>query len=316
MHSLRKNINLKVNDLDVCYNDDGPANSPVVFFIHGFPFNKSIWDFQLESLQENYRVIAYDIRGFGKSEPGTDNFSIDLFADDLIHFMDELEIDNAVICGLSMGGYIDINAIERYPGRFTGLILSDTQSISDTNEAKEKRMKAIVNIRMHGTEEYAEESVKSLFAYLSFTTKREEIAVVKDMIQKTPVDTLTKTLNALAERSDTTNQLGEIKAPVLIIVGKKDIITPPERSEIMHEKIENSTLELIDYAGHLPNLENPFEFNRLIKKFLDNNIEVNKQPHFEKATYHSPQTTIVEMISNKLSVHFQRLVLPFRKLAS
>lgn len=316
MPSQRKNINLKVKGLTVSYNDEGPANKPLVIFIHGFPFNKSMWDFQLESLLENYRVIAYDIRGFGKSDPGTTDFSIDLFADDLINFMDELEIDNAIVCGLSMGGYIALNAIDRYPSRITGLILCDTQTKADTNEAKEKKMKAIENISAIGVEEYAEESVKNLFAYLSFTTKREEIAVVKDMIVKTSVDTLIKTLTTLAERKDTTHKLSEIKVPVLIMVGKKDIVTPPERSELMHENIEDSQLELIDYAGHLPNLENPYDFNQFIKKFLDKITNLEKQPNHERTTYHPQQPTLVEIIGTKLSVSFNKFIWSFKRLAS
>lgn len=316
MQSQRKNITIKVKGLTVSYNDEGPANKPLVIFIHGFPFNKSLWDFQLESLQEYYRVIAYDVRGFGKSEPGATDFSIDLFADDLIHFMDELEIDNAIICGLSMGGYIALNAIDRYPTRITGLILCDTQTKADSNEAREKKMKAIESISSIGVDEYAEESVKNLFAYLSFTTKREEIAVVKDMILKTPVDTLIKTLNTLAERKDTTHKLTEIKVPVLIMVGKKDIVTPPERSELIHENIEDSILELIDYAGHLPNLENPYDFNRHIKKFLDKITSFEKQANHERTTYHPQQQNVVEIIGAKLAMNYNRLLWSFKKLAS
>ena len=315
MQSIRKNISLKVNNLDVSYNDEGPENGPVVIFIHGFPFNKSMWDFQLESLKEHYRVIAYDVRGHGKSESGTNDFLIDMFADDLIHFMDVLAIDKAIMCGLSMGGYIALNAIERYPARFTGLILSDTQSKADNSEAKEKRMKAIENIRINGVEQYAEESIKNLFAFLSFTTKREEIAAIKNMIMKTPVETLNKTLHALAGRKDLTSKLGEIKVPTLIMVGKKDTITPPEKSQIMHEKIEDSTLELIDYAGHLPNLENPEEFNRNLKKFLDHTTEVKQLPHYESASYHPQHPNILEMVGAKLALSIHRVMSPFRRLA-
>ena len=315
MPSLTKNISLKVNDLEISYNDEGPENRPVVIFIHGFPFNKSMWDFQLETLKEHYRVIAYDVRGHGKSEPGKGDFSIDLFADDLIHFMDELAIDTAIVCGLSMGGYIALNAIERYPSRFTGLILCDTQSKADNSEAREKRMKAIESIRVNGLEHYAEESIKNLFAFLSFTTKREEIAAVKNMILKTTVETIIKTLHALAGRKDMSAKLGEIKVPVLIMVGKKDIITPPEKSEFMHEKIEDSTLELIDYAGHLSNLENPEDFNRNLKKFLDHTADVKKLPHYESASYHPQHPNILEMVGARLAMNFQRLISPFRRFA-
>jgi 3-oxoadipate enol-lactonase len=286
MKSSSKNIGLIVNNVSVNYNDSGPANKPIVIFIHGFPFDKSMWDFQLESLEENYRVIAYDVRGFGKSEAGNANFSIDLFADDLIHLMDELEIDDAIICGLSMGGYIALNAIERFPDRITGLILSDTQSTADTGESKEKKMKAIEKIETNAIQEFAEDSVKNLFAALSFTTKREEIAMIKDVILKTSEETLVKTLNVLADRKDTTIKLNDINVPTLIIVGKKDIVTPPEKSVLLNEKIKNSALELIDYAGHLPNLENPADFNWHLKRFLDKITNLETALTNEKAHVH------------------------------
>jgi len=315
MESVRKSINLPVKGVNVSYSEAGADNKPVMIFIHGFPFNKSIWDYQLEILGEHYHVIAYDVRGHGNSVGGDQAFSIELFAEDLIAFMDALHIDHAVFCGHSMGGYIALNAIEKYPTRFEALVLVDTQSKSDNGEAKEKRMKAIELIKSHGVEDYAEQSVKNLFAYISFSSKREEIAAVKDLIINTPVDTLEKTLHALAERKDVTNKLSDIKIPVLIIVGKKDVITPPAVAERMHEKIEDSTLELIDYAGHLPNLENALDFNRLLKKFMDKITAYDRQPYFERVNHGLNNPNVLEMVATKINFHFQRWASPFKKFA-
>ena len=162
-----------INNLLVSYTDEGKEGSPVIIFIHGFPFNKSMWNLQVESLKDDYRLITYDIRGHGNSDAGNEDFSIDLFANDLIGLMDALKIDKAILCGLSMGGYIALNAIEKHKERFDALILSDTQCIADTPEAKEKRIKAIESIRKTGVEKYAEESIKNLFASESFTTRRK-----------------------------------------------------------------------------------------------------------------------------------------------
>ena len=147
MREIGNNIEITVNDLTVSYNDEGENGAPVIIFIHGFPFNKSMWDKQLKALKENYRVIAYDVRGHGNSDAGKGDFSIELFANDLLSFMDALKIDKAMLCGLSMGGYIALNAVEKYPDRFDALILSDTTCVADTPEAKEKRMKAIESIK-------------------------------------------------------------------------------------------------------------------------------------------------------------------------
>ena len=120
-------IMITVNNLNVSYIDEGVYGSPVIIFIHGFPFNKSMWKMQMEALKDSYRVIAYDVRGHGNSDAGITDFSIDLFVNDLICFMDAMKIDKTMLCGLSMGGYIALNAIENHPERFDALLLPRQQ---------------------------------------------------------------------------------------------------------------------------------------------------------------------------------------------
>ncbi len=261
-------LTITVNNLTVSYIDEGPINSPTIILIHGFPLNKAMWEKQIEILKENYRVIAYDIRGHGNTDAGSDNFSIELFVNDLLGLMDSLKIDKTILCGFSMGGYIALNAIENYPERFNALLLCDTNCTDDKPEAKEKRMKAIESIKEKGLEQYAEESLKKLFAPISFSKHIEEIAIVREMIMKTSRQSLFKTLHALAERKETCTRLNEIKVPVLIMVGKEDEITPPEVALLMHEKIKGSIIQIIDHAGHLSNMENSGEFNNQLTGFL------------------------------------------------
>jgi 3-oxoadipate enol-lactonase len=268
MRDLGNNIKITVNDFMVSYNDEGPDGAPVIIFIHGFPFNKSMWNKQVKALKNNYRVIAYDVRGHGNSDVGNEDFSIELFVKDLLNLMDALNVDRTILCGLSMGGYIALNAIENYPDRFDALILSDTNCISDTPEVKEKRMKTIESIKKDGVEKFADESMNNFFAPESLSTKKKEIAAVRDMIVNTSKQTLYKTLQAFYERKETCSRLPEIKVPVLIMVGKEDIITPPAAALTMHEKIKGSIIHIIDHAGHLSNMENLGEFNNRLTEFL------------------------------------------------
>ena len=268
MRNKGTNIKITVKNQTVSYNDEGPNGAPVIILIHGFPFNKSMWNDQMEVLTENFRVISYDIRGFGNSEAGTSDFTIELFVSDLLGLMDVLKIDKAMLCGLSMGGYIALNAIENYPKRFTALILCDTNCVADTPEAVEKRMVTIEKIDKYGVELYANESIKNLFAPISFVTNQEKIAIVKEMIMKTSVQSLSATLLALTRRKETCNKLGEIQVPVLILVGEDDKITPPVVSRQMHKNIKGSILNVIENAGHLSNIENSYDFNIYLEKFL------------------------------------------------
>ena len=268
MRKVGNDLKIIVNNLSVSYTDEGPDNAPVIIFIHGFPLNKSMWNEQVVAFTKDYRVIVYDIRGFGNSDAGTDDFTIELFVSDLLELMDLLKIEKATLCGLSMGGYIALNAIENFPKRFDALILCDTNCISDSAKNIEKRLMAIKSIRKNGLEQYAEESLKVLFAPESYVTSKEKIAAVKEMIMQTSLKTLLSTLLALIRRKETCTKLTDIHIPVLIVVGKEDQITPLEAAKLMKKKIQKATLHIIEHAGHLSNIENSFEFNDRIEKFI------------------------------------------------
>lgn len=262
------NLQENINNLKVSYNDEGPEGAPVVVFIHGFPFNKSMWDPQAEALKATFRVIAYDVRGHGNTDARTTDFSIELFVKDLLGLLDTLQLDKVVLCGLSMGGYIALKAIEKHPERFSALILSDTQCIADSSEAKAKRMAAIEKIKESGVEKYTTDSLPNFFAAESLRNKPAEVAKVKEMMLATSASVLTNTLLALANRQETCSKLSSIEVPTLIMVGKEDKITPPEAAQFMRDKIPNSTLVVLENAGHLANLENADQFNTQLEAFL------------------------------------------------
>lgn len=272
MRKLGINLKQNFNNLNVSYNDEGPDGAPVIVFIHGFPFNKSMWAPQFEAFKVTFRVIAYDVRGHGNTDPGTELFSIDLFVEDLLGLMDALQLDRVVLCGLSMGGYIALRAIEKYPERFSALVLSDTQCIADTPEAKAKRMGTIEKIKENGVEKYTAESIPNFFAAESFRSKLAAIAEVKEMMLATAAPVLCNTLLALAKRQETCSQLSAIVVPTLILVGKEDKITPPDAARLMRDKIPNATLVILENAAHLANLENATLFNGQLNQFLHRSL--------------------------------------------
>lgn len=260
-------IKVRTGNITVCYDDIGTGEIPILF-IHGFPFNKSMWDPQINALKDQHRVIAYDIRGFGNTSAGNEDPSITLFADDLIKFMDTLQIKKAIVCGLSMGGYIVLNAVSRYPERFEAILLCDTQCISDSAEQKEKRYRTIEQIEQKGIEDYADNFVKSVFCEESLTLKKQEVEKIRDIILNTSRETIIKTLQALAQRQETCYSLPEIRIPTLILCGRQDTVTPVIQSEYLYEHIAHSTLYTIDMAGHMSNLEQPEKFNTHLFNFV------------------------------------------------
>jgi 3-oxoadipate enol-lactonase len=268
--SSYQNLLTEVNNSSVSYYDIGEGSIPVIF-IHGYPFDKSMWKGQLDSLKSSHRVIAYDIRGFGQSTNERLIVSIELFGQDLIALMDKLEIEEAIICGLSMGGYIALNVMKNFPDRFQALILCDTQCTADTPDAKRNRYTSIEQINNNGTDEFYEKFIKGIFHPDSLTNKLEIVESLNSVVVANSNENIISGLIALAERSETCSYLDAIIIPTLIICGREDEVTPLIKSELMHERIKGSVLKIIDNAGHVSNLEQPQEFNKYLTDFLNSN---------------------------------------------
>jgi 3-oxoadipate enol-lactonase len=269
VETLSKGYHLttSVNNANLSYDDVGEGNIPIIF-LHGFPFSKAMWEVQINFLKTSTRVIAYDIRGFGKSRDEESSLSIDLFSDDLIKFMDHLSIEKAVVCGLSMGGFIALNAIKKFPSRFEALILCDTQCIADTADVKKNRYKAIEQIEADGVTDFNEGFIQKVFHKDSFINKKELVEKLRSVVFSNSKHIISTGLRALAERSETCSILSGISIPTLIICGREDEVTPLAQSEFMHKNIKGSILRVIDHAGHVSNLEQPLEFNKHLINFL------------------------------------------------
>ena len=267
------NMLASINGINLYYVDVGRAESMPIVLVHGFPFSSEMWKEQIKTLQDSkntLRVIAYDLRGHGRSDVGDGQYTIELFVDDLIALLDHLKIDKAILCGFSMGGYIALRAIERNPDRFSALILCDTMSAADSNEAKIRRANAIKQIKKEGVERYAEGFLKAVFATETFNTKPDIIHGIRRTIMSNSPLGICGALLAMAGRTDTTPALSKINVPTLLLVGKLDAVTPPTAASSMHEQIRNSELYLIDSAAHMSNLENPTQFNEHLINFLKN----------------------------------------------
>ena len=261
------NSTIEVNNIKLSYNDVGIGKIPVVF-LHGFPFNKSMWDNQLATFKDTHRFISLDFRSFGQSSNDGSELSMDLLADDLIGFLNALKLRQVIICGLSMGGFVTLNAVKRFPERFAALILCDTNCVADTSEQREKRDEVIEEIEKNGTSKFSSTFLDSLFADATYSSKKQLVGKINaDILANTP-EVITAGLKALATRTETCSSLEKIAVPTLIICGREDEVTPLEQSEFMNEHIKDSTLKVITNAGHLSNMEQPEQFNAELLEFL------------------------------------------------
>jgi pimeloyl-ACP methyl ester carboxylesterase len=269
-----KPIRVKTENVKISILASAPIEKPwaSVIFIHGFPFNKSIWKKQFESLPEGVQGIIYDVRGHGNSSSGHGYFSVDLFAKDLLDLIKNLRLSKVILCGVSMGGYIALRAMELAPEKISGLILSDTNSVSDSNEVKLNRFAQIETIMNKDKETFADEFMKKVFSPNTVQKKPQIVEAVKDTILYNKEKNICSTLLALASRTDSTPSLEKINIPTLIIRGEDDQMISKEQVEILHKGIKGSKLEEIPLSGHLPNVENPEKFNELVKNFLEENF--------------------------------------------
>lgn len=269
-----KSNKVRVGDLSIAYHIKKATETPekTIIFLHGFPFNKNMWRDQLESLEDNITGIAVDIRGHGNSTKGHGFFSIDVFAKDLGAFMRKLEIESAVLCGISMGGYIALRAYQLFPEKIRGLILCDTHSKADDNAGKQKRFDAVQAVLQHGRRPYAIGFIGNVFSAQSVEDKPDAVELIKSSIRRNSISSICSTLLALAARTDTTDVLVDIKVPTLVIRGKEDKITPAELMEELAKKIKGATYLEFEHCGHLPNLEDVEKFNLNMNTFLQEKI--------------------------------------------
>src|SRR5215213_1528221 len=128
---------ISIDDIQMAYTDAG-SGRPIVL-IHGYPFNRSLWNEQVAALSNTYRVIAPDLRGFGESDSSPAPVTMNRMAQDVAQLMEHLEIPQAVVGGLSMGGYVALAFYKQFPSRVRALVLADTRAQADTEEAKQTR---------------------------------------------------------------------------------------------------------------------------------------------------------------------------------
>jgi pimeloyl-ACP methyl ester carboxylesterase len=258
-----------VNGVRIAYQDSGGSGTPVVF-VHGFPLSAEMWDPQIEVLDDRIRSIAVDLRGFGNSDAPDDRsaYSMSDFAADVKGVVDEAGVERAVLCGLSMGGYVCFEFWRRYSPSVAGLVLADTRAEADPPEAIEKRTSQQQQVAERGIDELADALTNALVSATTAGGKPDVVKRVRALMDQ-PAAGYIGALEAMKNRPDSSSDLTGITVPCLVIVGEEDGLTPPEMSRKIHEHIGGSQLAVIPEAGHLSNLEDPQAFNGALMDFLE-----------------------------------------------
>lgn len=260
-----------IDDIQLAYTAVG--DGPAVILLHGYPFNRSLWTELAESLLDRYRVVIPDLRGFGETAPDPDSSespaTMKRMAEDVAKLMDHLEIDEAVIGGLSMGGYVALAFCKQYPARVRALVLADTRAQADTEEGKQTRAQQAEKALAEGMAGIADAMLPKLLTPDTVSKRPEVVKRIRDMMLKTKPEGAAAALRGMAQRDDQTEFISSIDVPTLIVVGREDAITPLADSEAMHAKITGSRLVVIENAGHVSNLEQTEQFNNAVRGFLN-----------------------------------------------
>jgi len=261
----------ELSDRKMRYLEAG-AGWPLVL-IHAFPLSADMWRPQFEPLPDGWRFIAPDLRGFGGETPDPGAApTVDDFAADIEALLDVLEIERAMIGGISMGGYVTFALYRRAPERFTRMLLADTRSQADTPDGRRARRAMSELVRAKGPEAVASQMIPKLLGETTRRDRPEVEAEVRRLILTNQTAGIDGGINAMMTRPDSTPDLARISVPALLIVGEEDTLTPVADSEALHDAIERSHLVVLPGAGHLPNLEVPEEFSRALGNFLASNF--------------------------------------------
>jgi YbgC/YbaW family acyl-CoA thioester hydrolase len=257
---------LTVNGVSLAVERRGEG--PTILFVHGYPLDRTLWAHQLAHL-EGWQRIALDLRGFGLSDAPDLGYSLPTYADDLAALLDALQVDDVVLCGVSMGGYVAFEFLRRHRERVKGLVLMDTRAEADTPEMKRARDQSIAVAREHGAAAIAESMLPRLLGADTLRRNPSIAEQVRATIVATPVPGIAGALAAMRDRPDSTAMLGTLDGlPTLVVVGEQDELMPVASHEAMAAAIPGARLAVIPGAGHLPPLEAPEAVTHVLAGFL------------------------------------------------
>jgi 3-oxoadipate enol-lactonase len=240
-----------------------------LLLVHGFPLDHSMWAGQIEELSSHCRVIAPDLRGFGASPAVGDKVTMDQFADDLAALLDGLDVTERIVyCGLSMGGYIAFQFWRRYHARLRGLVLCDTRAVADLPEAAQARFVLAERTLREGPGLVAETMIPRLFTEATRRDRPELVDRMRSVILANDPRGIAAATRGMAERPDMTEALAGIDCPTLVLVGRHDVISPPDEMQRIARAIPNASFVDIADAGHMAPMENPAEVNAALRAFV------------------------------------------------
>ena len=244
----------------------------MLLLLHGFPHLGTLWDPMRAALAalpgaHSREVLAPDLRGFS-GEPVSPPHTIDRYADDLVALLDARGVERAVVCGLSMGGYVALAMWRRHPARVHALVLADTRAGADDEAQRGRRVELAARARAEGSEAVALAQLTGAVGKTTRARHPERVESLRALMARVPVDAIVGALEAMRTRPDATPLLASITVPTLVIVGDEDVLTPPREARALAAAIPGARLVQIPGAGHVSCWERPDTFAAALADFL------------------------------------------------
>ncbi len=240
-----------------------------LMLLHGFPLDHRQWLEQLTGLAEHFRVIAPDLRGFGQSTLTDQPYSMADLADDVEQMRMHLAgSEPLALCGLSMGGYVAFEYWRRYPQNLSALVMADTRPEADDDQGKANRQAMIDRVQQAGSWPAVSGMLDKLLTQSNLQERGSVYHSVEQMLKSCSADAVCSAQRAMARRTDFTASLPGLTTPTLVIVGEDDPITPPAATGKWAAMMPHSQYHVVAGAAHLTPLEQPEQFNSLVREFL------------------------------------------------
>ncbi len=242
------------------------GNGPTLVLIHALGVDRRMWAQQVPVFAEGRQVLAYDVRGHGRSDKPAGPYTLEALADDLRGLLDSLGIQRASLLGISMGGMIAQTFALRYPDQVDLLILADTTS-EYPPEGRRQFVERARQVEASGIEPIVPATLERWFTPEFRVEDEETVEEIRKILAAADPAGYAGACLAVSQ-VDTTARLGQIQAPTLVIVGEKDPGTPVEAAARIQAAIPGARLEVIPDASHLSNVAHPGAFDDLVLGFL------------------------------------------------
>jgi len=234
-----------------------------LLLIHAWPLDARMWDAQRAAVG-GVPVVAPHLPGFGGTEPAGEVLTMRAAADRLLAELDAAGMERAVVCGLSLGGYVAFEVWRTARDRVAGLVLANTRAVADAPEGAEGRRALAARLRSEGNV-LADEPPPLLAEDASEDLKGR----VRGWIADQPAEAIAAAALGMAERPDSTPDLATIDVPTLVITSTADRLIPPAVTTEMAGQIPGARLQTIEGAGHLSNVEAAEAFAEALQEHLE-----------------------------------------------